>query len=306
MADEQETIAPVALETPASAPEATTTPEAVEPEPVNLDAPEQETVTEPEPTEPELETIEIEWDDGKKYKIPKAIEAGVLKNKDYTTKSQENAALRKALEEREAGIEERYKASDEYLDLKADLRTLDKQLEAYGKLTQEDWDAHHATDPGGTERAWRNFQLLKDQRGQLAETLKTKDGERTAKQQQEIAKRAQETREAAAKIIPGWTPETADKTITELVQFAQSYEIPDQVLLNNWSPQLLKLLHRAQLGENLLTKQATAPKLPTSQPKPLETVNGTKSAPTSGDLAALDMEAYAAARRKGVGGKPAF
>jgi hypothetical protein len=35
-------------------------------------------------------------------------------------------------------------------------------------------------------------------------------------------------------------------------------------------------------------------------------VNGSKSATTSGDLGSLDMEAYAAARRKGVGGKSAF
>jgi hypothetical protein len=76
------------------------------------------------------------------------------------------------------------------------------------------------------------------------------------------------------------------------------------VLEANWSPQLLKLLHRAHLGHNLLTKQATAPKLPTPTVQPLQTVAGTKSAPTSGDLGSLDMEAYVAARKKGVGGKP--
>lgn len=304
MADEELAIAPSGLET-APAPDAIETTPAPAEEPTKVDDLEGE-ATETEPalaTEPEIETIEIEWDDGKKYTIPKAIEAGVLKNKDYTTKTQEAAALRKQLESREAEINQRAEATEAELTARAQLQSVTARLEEYAKLTAQDWAVHRANDPIGTENAWTEFQLLKDQKGQLEGLVTKAQSERTAKQQQDLAKRVQETLSEAPKIIPGWTPETGSKQIAELVEFAQSEGIPDQVLQNYWSPQLLKLLHRASLGTNLLKKQ-TAPAKP--MPAPLQTVTGKASAPTAGDLGSLDMEAYVAARKRGVGGTATF
>ncbi len=308
MADEQETIAPAALETPASATEATTetTAETIVDEPQRIPDTEEEEGTQDEPAtgEVEEETIEVEWDDGKKYKIPKVLETGILKNKDYTTKTQEVSTRAKALEAKEAAIEERLKATDEELDARADLRKVSKTLEEYSKLTPDDWAAHEAADASTTQNHWRNFQLLKDQKAELEGKIGKAQTERSSTAQQALAKRVEETVAAAPKIIPGWKPETGAQAIKDLVSFAQSLEIPDQVLESNWSPQLLKLLHRAQLGENLLKKQATAPKLPNPNPgKPLEKVGGTGSPAARGDLASGDMATYIAARKSGVGGK---
>jgi hypothetical protein len=306
MADEQETIAPAALETPASAPEVIETPaaDAVADETVNLEAPEPETTATEETAPVEDETIEIDWDDGKKYKIPKALESGILRNKDYTQKRQADAAKAKELESREAEINQRHEATEAELDARAELRGISAQLAEYEKLTPQDWQAHYANDPYATQQAKLMYDTLKEQKTALQGKVTQAQSERSTAAQQALAKRVQDTVAEAPKIIPGCTPETAASTITELVKFAQSEGIPDQVLHDNWSPTLLKFLHRYQLGENLLKKQATAPKLPNPEPKPLETVNGTKSAPTSGDLGSLDMEAYVAARKKGVGGKP--
>ncbi|HEU4549615.1 MAG TPA: hypothetical protein VFS01_07955, partial [Rhizomicrobium sp.] len=75
---------------------------------------------------------------------------------------------------------------------------------------------------------------------------------------------------------------------------------------DNWSPQLLKLLHRARVGTLAMQKQATAaPKPANQQPTlaPLEKVAG-KSTPAASkslrDIAGSgDMEAYVAARKAG-------
>jgi len=304
MADEQEAIAPIELET-ASEPAAieTETAPTVE-EPTDDNAVELAPELEGIEADGEEETIELEWDDGKKYKIPKALEGGILKNKDYTTKTQEAAALRKALEERETAIEERLKATDEELDARADLRQVTKTLEEFGKLTQADWDAHQANDPMGTERAWRQFQMLKDQKAELEGKLSKAASERTGKAEQGLATRVQETLEHAKKAIPGWKPDT----IPQLVEFAQSLGVPEDAIKANWSPTFLDLLHRARLGDQLLKKQATAPKLPTAQPTaPLAKVNGKSTPAARGDLASIDdMGAYVAARKSGVGGRPTF
>jgi len=306
MEGEPETIAPNSgLET-ATAPEATTEPTIVDEPTRILDPGEVVEESEGEPTEPVVpETVEIEWDDGKKYVIPKAIEAGVLKNKDYTTKTQEAAVLRKQLESREAEITQKLEATEAELDARAELRSVSAQLAEYEKLTPQDWQAHYANDPYATQQAKLVYDALKEQKAALQGKVTQAQSERSSTAQQALAKRVQDTITEAPKIIPGWTPETGAKTISDLVSFAQSEGIPDQVLEANWSPQLLKLLHRAHLGTNLLNKQTAAPKpAPTVVPKPLETVSGTKPSPTSGDLGSLDMEAYVAARRKGVGGKP--
>jgi hypothetical protein len=307
MEGEQPTIAAPELATPAIEAPVTTTEETTTPdEPDRILSPE-EALSEQQTEEPEQvedDSVEIEWDDGKKYKIPKAIEGGILKNKDYTTKTQEAAALRKQLESREVEINQKLEATEAELDARAEMRAVTKQLAEYDKLTPDDWLAHELEDAIKTRHHERIYQSLKARKAELEGTLTKAQSERSSAAQQALAKRVQDTVTEAPKIIPGCTPEVARKTVSDLVEFAKSEGIPDQLLEANFGPLLLKVLHRYQLGTNLLTKQATAPKLPTPQPKPLETVNGTKSAPTSGDLGSLDMEAYVAARKKGVGGKP--
>lgn len=303
MEGEQPTIASSELETPAIETPATTTPEHVDEPTRILDPEEVSQEQDGEPQEPEFETTEIEWDDGKKYVIPKAIEGGILKNKDYTTKTQEAAALRKQLESRDAEITQRLEATEAELDARAEMRSVSAQLAEYAQLTAQDWQYHMQQDPLGTQQAKLQYDMLRDRKAELEGTLSKATTERTEKAQQGLAKRVQETLSEAPKIIPGWSSETADKTIRELVTFAQSEGIPDQVLQDNWSPQLLKLLHRAHLGTNLLNKQATAPKPVVVPPQPLQTVGGKSSPMNRTDLASADMETYVALRKKGVGGK---
>lgn len=308
MADEQEAIASAELETPAIETVATPAPEPTPDESIDLEAAAHEeaaAVEEPGEAPAEtIETVEIEWDDGNKYTIPKALEAGILKNKDYTTKAQKVAADRKALESRQAEIEERLKVTEEELDVRADLRTVSKTLEEFSKLTQTDWDAHQMEDPLATERAWRQYQMLKEQKTELEARLGKAKTERTGKAEQELANRVQETLEFAKKSIPGFKPDT----ISTLVEFAAQNGIPEDAIKANWSPTFLKLLHRAHLGEQLIKKQSTAPKLPNAQASaPLKTVTGKSTPAARGDLASIDdMSAYIAARKSGVGGKSPF
>jgi hypothetical protein len=291
MADEQEAIAPIEQAQPAiveAAIEIKDEPELI-PEPG--EELETETTGEPEP----IEEIEIDWDDGKKYKIPKALETGILKNKDYTQKSQANAERTKALEARDREIEERHKATDEELDARAELRTLDTQLAEFAKLSPADWQAHSNANPKATEDAWRTFQLLKQQRTEKASILETRQTERTQRAQQDFAKRVEATLEHAKK-IPGWKPDT----VKDLVEFAQTMGVTEDVIKQNWSPTFIDILHRAHLGDQLLKKQATAPKLPTPTPaKPLETVGGKGNPGAGGTLESLaasdNMEAFAKA-----------
>jgi hypothetical protein len=255
-----------------------------------------------EVAEPEIETFEIEWDDGNKYVIPKALEGGILKNKDYTTKTQEAAAIRKQLESREAEITQMREATEAELDARAELQGVTARLGEYAKLTPQDWQTHMLNDPLGTQQAQLELGMLKDRRAELEGTLSKSTAERTEKAQQDLAKRVQDTLAEAPKIIPGWKAETANDTIKELVTFAQSEGIPDQVLQDLWSPTLLKLIHRARVGSMAMNRPATPKPAPASV-TPLRTIAGKSSPTTSADLGSADMDAYVAARKRGVGGK---
>lgn len=244
----------------------------------------------------------------KKYRVPKELKAAVEDWRSATTKKEQDVAAKsKALESREAEITQRLDATEAELDARAELRGIDAQLAEYAKLTPQDWFAHQQNDPIAVQQAQLQLQLLKDRKAELEGTLSKATAERTEKAQQSLAKRIQETVEAAPKIIPGWKAETAEATIKELVEFAQSEGISDQVVRDLWSPQFLKILHRARIGTLAMQKQATAaPKpAPAVQPTlvPLEKVSG-KSTPGASkslrDIAnAGDMEAYAKARQSG-------
>jgi hypothetical protein len=292
MADEETAIAPIE-----QAPEpAIVEAEQVE-ESVNLEAPQEaEEKTTTELTEEELE--EFEWN-GRPIKGPKGLKDGVLMQADYTKKTQEVSARQKALDAREAQVEERQKVSEEEIDARADLRTVTKQLEAYSALTPEDWRTHQRADPMGTQEALMQFQFLKDQKAELEGKLGKATTARTEKAQQDYAKRLQETRDFANKEIKGWTPELASKVF----EHAGSVGASAKVLEENMSPALITLLHQAYVGAQALKKATALPTPNPPTPKPLTIVGGKGGSANTTSLADADMDQYVALRRKGVGGK---
>lgn len=310
MEGEDLSIAPSGPET-APATEAVTTPETtVVDEPQRIPGPEEVIPDDGAASEPVDDFDDYEYD-GKALKVPKTLKEKLSRldsmDKDYTTKSQSNADLRKTLETREAQIEERLKATDEELNVRSQLRQVDAEIERFKDFGWNEYQAALRQDPLAAEEAWAYKQHLTQQKSGLTDHLKQAEGKRTEVAQQDFAKRVQETLSQATKIIPGSTPETVGKAIAELADWAHSRGIPEQALKSNWSPQLLDLLYHAKVGHGLLTKQATAPKpAQTVVPQPLKMVGGGKPAATSGDLATLDMEGYVAARRKGVGGRASY
>lgn len=299
MADEDISIAPVLEQAaPAIEVDATPAPEAVTDEPERiLDPGEVSDLEEVAQTQLEEELEEFEWN-GKPVKGPKGLKDGVLMQSDYTKKTQAVSEKAKELESREAEINLKLAATEEELDARSTLRDVDKRIGEYAKLTQADWDYHHNIDPMGTDKAWRDFQFLKEQRTEVAKNLETKQNERTQAAQQSLAKRVEETTAFAQKEIPGWKPELTET----LVKLAHDLGVPEDAIKANWSPTFYKLLHRAHIGELTLNRQ-TAPKPIPAPIQPLATVGGKSTPAARADLANSDMDSYVALRKKGVGGK---
>ena len=271
--------------------------------PVDLQQPEGQETDEDQPEDDGLDELDFGF---KKYRVPKELKTAVEEWRSSTTKKEQSVAEQtRALE---ASRLKQAEASDAELDARAELKGIKGQLAEYAKLSANDWAYHMQNDPLGTQQARMQYDMLRERQAQLEGVVSSATKERTEAAQQALAKRVQETFAEATKIIPGTTAETVNKSIEELVQFAHSEGIPEQVLQDNWSPQLLKLLHRARVGTLAMQKQATAaPKPANQQPTlaPLEKVAG-KSTPAASkslrDIAGSgDMEAYVAARKAGKG-----
>src|SRR5690554_2065332 len=211
MADEQESIAPLPeLDTPAIEASAEVETDDIPETPQDILEPGEEEGAadtdeggEAEAAEPEFVTLER---NGKQYQVPKELEGEFLMQGDYTKKTQTVAEKAKELEAREQQLSQQAEATEAELDARATLKGVTARLAEYAKLTAADWQHHMQADPLGTQQARMEYDDLKAQKAELEGVVSNADTQRTEKAQQDLAKRVQETLEAAPTVIPGLTP----------------------------------------------------------------------------------------------------
>lgn len=249
--------------------------------------PEAEPVAEGEgqPQAPEFATIEI---DGKEYNVPPELKDGYLRNADYTRKTQEVAEQRRQVEAVKAEAEAMFTASTEVIQARADLLNADKMLARYEKV---DWDAYEQQLPLDAQSDWRKYQLLKEERANLAQNLSTQWNQRSEQQRIETQKRLQETANFAKKEIPGWSPEIDAK----MTDFALGQGFTQSQLEQTLNPTMYKMLHLAWIGQQTITRTQSAPK-PQAQTSPLKTVSAKASPNVRKDIADMSMDEYVKAR----------
>ncbi len=263
-------------------------------EPTRIPGPEEVADELPEDPTPPADDENDELEFGfEKYTVPKKLKTAVESWRAATTqKEQEVAQAKRALD---TEIEQSRKATDDELKDRAVLIAVQEQLDQYKTV---DWLDLYRKDPAAHGEHQARFQQLQQLHNQTAESLKTKQTERTQLAERDLANRVEETVAFAQKAIPGWKPELTET----LVKFAQSEGIPDEVIKSNWSPTFYGLLHKAHIG-SLAMQKINAPKPAAAPVAPLATVSGKSTPAARTDLESADMETYVALRKKGVGGK---
>nr|PZN71122.1 MAG: hypothetical protein DIU57_21390 [Pseudomonadota bacterium] len=280
MSEENATNPEVAAETTAATTEEVA-PEANETELSEGEHPESETADQPA----EDDTEEVEYE-GQKYRVPKPLKSAIMMHADYTRKTQEVAEQRKALEQQRQQFEQYVKVQQEHIKDLARLHALDEQLEQYRNLN---WDQIWQQDPTQHSRLIQQFNLLKDARERLVGEITQRDQQRALEAQQELAKRAEESRAYLMREIPEWSAEYDAK----LTKFALDAGFqPDEIkglAVNN--PRAVKMLHLAYIGQQLLEKQKAATK---PQPQPAQPVPkvGTSRAPATKDPRRMSTEEW--------------
>lgn len=239
----------------------------------------------------EDEEIEI---GGKKVAMPKSIaaeiKAGTMRNADYTQKTQALSADRKAFE---AEREQTRQQSQQFIKEVAKVHALDDQLEQFSKV---DWNALSDQDPVGAQKLHFQYQALQQQRQEAAQAVTQKQHEHALAEQQSLAKQVQEADAYFKREIPGWSPERS----TRLAQFASEQGIPADVLalavVKN--PALAKVLHKAELFDQLEKKQSAKPKAPAAPPAPVTRVGAARATAAKDPSKMSDAEWYRAEQER--------
>lgn len=279
--------------------EETTNPETeVEP----IDAPEveaeepdtDETSEGEEPEEEDDDSEDVDYE-GKLYRVPKHIKDALMRQADYTRKTQEVAEQRRMIEQAQAAFEQRTAAQQAMIKDYAKVEALTDTLAEYEKV---DWRGYSATDPGAAQQAWIQFQQLRDQKAQLVGQLQNREREQAFEAQRATARQIEEGQAILARDIKGWGPELAAKVSA----YAMSeVGVTQEELSKIADPRVVKLLYRAYEASQSQKATQTAKKAVQAVAiKPVKAIGSKAAAPSVGLSDQLPTDEWLKRRREQI------
>lgn len=255
----------------------------------------QDIESEDEPTgESEDEDVEYE---GKQYKLPKELKDALLRQSDYTRKTQEVAEARKALETQQAEFQQAVQLQQQNMQEYAQLMAVDGQLGQYANVNWQQWSEN---DPVAAQQAFFQFTQLKDFRANLANSLSAKEQQALAQQQAGLAKQREQASTALTSEIKDWSPDKA-KATREYISSYNRMGISEKDIadLSNglYGATPIVWAHKAMLYDQMIKKaNKPAPKEPA---KPVKAIQS--KAPAQKPLSSIDNdEEWIRAREKQV------
>lgn len=237
---------------------------------------------------------EIEFE-GKAYKVPKELKGALLRQADYTQKTQEVAEQRRAVEERAQALQMQERLMSQTLEQRVELHSLQKQI---AQFEQIDWQSLADTDPVQATKLNIQYQQLQRQAGQKYQELQQAQAQTeqlTAQQRQQMLVQAQSELKAR---LPDFTPQTAEK----IKATARDYGISQQELDTLIDPRYVHVLHDAMKWRSLqaekpkaMQKVAEAPKAIKSEaprPRDEQRTRSLNAKFASGKAGLNDLAAY--------------
>lgn len=196
------------------------------------------------------DTFDLEVD-GQVHTLPGALKGAFLRHADYTRKTQELAAHRRALEAERAAVAAHLEAGQGEATDRAHLLALDHQLTAFSRI---DWQALSQTDPQRAHALWSQAEQTLRLRDEYAAAIAHHESHGRIAAAREAAERMAQAGQVLARDIEGWSPETAGK----LVDYAQTHGVTLDEMRAADDPRVWKILHRAWQADQASQKDEAA------------------------------------------------
>lgn len=246
-----------------------------DPEPVEQDEPDEETAAEAdesaddsgepaaeadEPPSEDAEEVEYE---GKQYKLPKELKEALLRQQDYTRKTQEVADRRRFVEQQEQALELQRQFQSTHADKVAQLRAVESQLQQYAQVN---WAALAQDNP-------TQYMELLRQRMELQEVSGKLNGEVQKAATEFEAQITDQRRKAQALCVEELKREFKDfgpEFIRNLDETGRSFGFSGEELAQIVDPRVIRVLHAAAQYQRLRTAKPIAEKkVPTVEARPM-------------------------------------
>lgn len=213
-------------------------------------------------TDPEFEEVEYE---GKRYALPKELKDAILRQSDYTRKTQELAQQREQSAAEIAAEKARIEADRANFQAAARLVALDDRLQQFANV---DWQALSQSDPVAAQQQFFQYQQLKDARGGLVAQIQQHESQRALQEREATARAMQQANEVLGREIKGWSPEVAK----ELRAVAKSLGADDKSVDSIREPWVVKALYAQKVLSEMTAKAQAKPPPPPAVP--VKTVTG--------------------------------
>lgn len=192
----------------------------------------------------EDDSEEVDYE-GKQYKLPKEIKDALLRQADYTRKTQEVAETRRAVQAQAAELNEQRMFQEAAMQHVGKIVQVEETLNRYASVN---WQQLAANDPAAAQQHWIAYQQAKEQKGQLAGQLQ----DMQQMLHQRTASVRQEHIEAGIAQLQRDIPDF-HKVVPALVEYgvkALGFD-PDE-LRTEMDPRRVKALHKAYLYDKLV------------------------------------------------------
>jgi len=204
---------------------------------------------------PEIEYEEMEID-GELYEIPVKLKDYVLRQQDYTQKTQEVAQQRKEYEIRMGAIEQERKQYEFVGSVQDDLNkayALDNEVKQYQDYLRTNLDNLGQADILKIQMAVEEKKAEKDA---LTKALQTKYNEFQQAQEQSLKELLDKSTEVLRSKIPNW----GQKAQADVREYALGLGFTEQEINSVYDPRYVEVLHKAAQYDKLQKTKAGAVK----------------------------------------------
>ena len=211
------------------------------------------------PAEPEDVEVELE---GKRFKVPKDLEPAIMRQQDYTRKTQELAEHRRTLEQAQEAQNLALMEKEFAQSIAAESQQM-AQLDSY--LQSVNWQELHDAPVEESIKTFMQVQRAKDMRDSLKASIDQKRSEFSRDFSTAMEAHKGKVLELLAKQLPGFTRESVES----IREYAQSQGFTkaafDNIALDAKS---MAVLHKAAQFDKLQAEKVAAVKQATPTVKP--------------------------------------
>lgn len=183
-----------------------------------------ETEGAPDEGQPEDDTEEVDWD-GEKYRVPKPLKDALLRQADYTRKTQELAEQRRTVEQHFQSLTQQAELQQQTLEHRVNLRTVEQQLQQFQNT---DWSAYSANyGAEATAAAMASWQQYRDAKAELEGAIAKTETDFRQISERSTANAIAQAEQVLSREIEGWSPQL----VTTLAGYAaENFGITPQEL----------------------------------------------------------------------------